>query len=404
MRIFGFAMVFLSGLALIGVRSSMPKVTNAPASSSQASSASDQALSFGGQPAITLVRPHKAAPNKPQFLEATILPGFGMNLLKLKAYLPGKGEVDVISSPDLADTKQLLERQNDEFGNQSFKFGGAILLPYPNRIRGTLSADGKTIETTVGDQTVSLPANWKGKNPGAEPHAMHGLILDAKFVDVKSQNGAMASTVSASYDAGDFGGHWPSKTAVSMKMTLTAEAMDIVVTTKNVGNEPLPMAIGAHPYFAIPSGDRQQVRLHVPADQRAIVNNYDDVFPTGEIVSVKGTPYDFTAPGGASLGALFMDESFTHLSRNARGEVAVEVSDPESHYGVRIVAVSPQIKAIQVYAPPEKDFIAVEPQFNLADPFDRKIWGKRDTGMVSLQPGQSVSWHIRIELFTPGGK
>jgi aldose 1-epimerase len=177
-----------------------------------------------------------------------------------------------------------------------------------------------------------------------------------------------------------------------------------MVTTKNVGKEVLPMAIGFHPYFAIPSGDRQQVRLHVPAELRAIVNNYDDVFPTGEIVPVKGTPYDFTASAGAPLGALFMDDCFTHLIRNAQGDAVIELTDPAAHYGVRIVAISPQIKAIQVYAPPDKDFVAIEPQFNLADPYNKKIWGKRDTGMVSLQPGQSVTWHIRLELFTPSGK
>jgi galactose mutarotase-like enzyme len=54
-----------------------------------------------------------------------------------------------------------------------------------------------------------------------------------------------------------------------------------------------------------------------------------------------------------------------------------------------------------VYAPPGKNYIAVEPQFNLVDPYN-KIWGNRDTGMVSLQPGKSVSWRVRLEVFTPG--
>ncbi|HEV2618239.1 MAG TPA: hypothetical protein VGU63_16690, partial [Candidatus Acidoferrales bacterium] len=60
------------------------------------------------------------------------------------------------------------------------------------------------------------------------------------------------------------------------------------------------------------------------------------------------------------------------------------------------------IKAIQAYAPPDKDFIVLEPQFNLADPFNTTIWGHRNTGMDWLTPGQSVSWHVRLELFIPG--
>jgi aldose 1-epimerase len=55
---------------------------------------------------------------------------------------------------------------------------------------------------------------------------------------------------------------------------------------------------------------------------------------------------------------------------------------------------------IQVYAPPQKNFFAIEPQFNLPDPYN-KDWGSIDTGMVLLQPGQAVSWRVRLELFTP---
>lgn len=385
------------GVLFAGISTMMAKNTKGGAAHPQ-----DAVTEVGGEPVVTLTRPHTPHSARPQFVSATILPGYGMNLLKLKAYWPGKGEIDVISSPSLEEAKATLENPDDAFSNASFTMGAALLLPYPNRIRGKLSADGKSIETMIGGREISLPANWHGKNPGAEAHAMHGLIYGAKFQDVKVENGKAASSVTADLNAGDFGGHWPSQTEVHVETTLRDGALDIVVTAKNTGQENLPMAIGAHPYFAIPSGDRSQVTLHIPADERAIVNNYDDVFPTGQIVPVKGTPYDFTSPQGATIGALFMDESFTHLHRNAQGQAVVELVDPASKYGLRIIAVSPQIKAIQVYAPVDKNFVAVEPQFNLGDPYDTKIWGKRDTGIVTLKPGQSVSWHIRVELFIPG--
>ena len=277
----------------------------------------------------------------------------------------------------LPDAKKYLETDNDSFGNNSFKLGGAILLPYPNRIRGTLSKDGMTLETTIDGQQVTLPANWKGKNPGAEVHAMHGLIFSSDFKDVKHENGPKESTVSAVLHAGNFGGHWLSDTDVYVQMTLKNDAIDIVVTTKNVGKEPLPMAIGAHPYFEFPSGDRTQARLHVPAEKRALVDNYDNVFPTGQIESVKGTPYDFTAADGKPLGSMFLDDCFTDLQRDPEGRVVVNVTDPAANYGVHIMGLSPDINAIQVYAPPDKDFVAVEPQFNLGDPFNKKVWATR---------------------------
>ncbi len=116
---------------------------------------------------------------------------------------------------------------------------------------------------------------------------------------------------------------------------------------------------------------------------------------------MKSTPFDFTNPQGTALGSLFMDDAFTHLQRSSDGAAHIEIIDPKAHYGLRILAISPQMKAIQVYAPPDKSYVAVEPQFNLADPFNKEVWGSQDTGMVWLKPGQSVTWHIKLELFVP---
>jgi galactose mutarotase-like enzyme len=358
------------------------------------------AISIGGEPVVTLVRPRTSSEDTPQFLEATVVPGKGMNLLQVKAYLPGKGEFNLLAAPNLPEAKQFLEDSSDTFGNRVFMIGSAVLVPYPNRIRGTLSADGKTIETTVAGEKLSLPANSHGKNPGAEIHSLHGLVYSSKFEDIKYKNGPTESTVSGILHAGDMGGRWFSRTDVSVQTTLKNDALEITITAKNVGKEPDPMAISLHPYYELPSGDRKQVRLHVPADKRTVVNNYDDVFPTGEIVPVKDTPYDFRAPGGAPIGTMFLDDCFTGLKRNSKGNVVVELTDPAAKYGLRITSLSPEIKAVQVYSPVEKNFVAIEPQFNLADPYS-KIWGKTDTGMVALQPGKSVSWRMRLELFIP---
>ncbi len=358
-------------------------------------------ISVGGEPVVTLRRPASKDSSKPQFLEAEILPGRGMAVLQIKAFLPGKGDINLLNSPPLPEAAQLLDKGDDQFGNQVFKIGGAILLPFANRIRGQLAGDGKTITATVAGKTVTLPANWSGTEPGAEKHAIHGLMLNSKFQNVTQQNGANESNVSATLHAGDFGGHWLSDTDVKVETTLTNGAFEMTVTATNAGHAPLPMGIGWHPYFVLPSGDRKQVRLHLPGELRAVMNNYDDSFTTGKRVPVKDTPYDFTAPGGRALDTQYLDDNFSDLIRNPEGSTVSELIDPEANYGLRLITLSPQIKSIQVYAPPQKNFVAIEPQFNLPDPYN-KNWGNTNTGMVLLQPGQSVSWRVRLELFTPG--
>jgi aldose 1-epimerase len=358
------------------------------------------AVVIGGEPIVVLQRPAATDQSKPQFLQATILPGRGMAVLQIKAYLPGKGEIDVLNAPPLPEAAQLLNKGDDEFGNQVFKIGGAILLPFANRIRGNPSADGKTITATVAGQTVTLPANWSGKNPGAEKHAIHGLMRRSRFEHVILRSGAQDSAVNATLHAGNFDGHWLSDTDVEVQTTLSHDAFEMTVTAKNVGSRPLPMGIGWHPYFVLPGGDRQQGRLHLPSETRAIMNNYDDTFTTGKRMAVKATPYDFSAPGGVALGTQYLDDSYSNLIYGANRSTVTELIDPAAKYGLRLVTLSPQIKSIQVYAPTDKNFVAIEPQFNLPDPYSSN-WGSVDTSMVLLEPGQSVSWQVRLELFTP---
>ena len=358
-------------------------------------------VSIGGEPVRVLKRQQKGD-DKPQFLTATVLPGRAMAVLQITAFVPGKGEVNVFSAPSLGDAKDLLDKNDDKFGNKIFSIGGAFLVPYANRIRGQVSPDGGEIVTKLGDQQARLPANWSGKNSGAEKVSMHGLMLTSKFQNVQQHNQADGASLSGIFHAGDWDGHWPSSTDVSVRVVLRNDAVEFTITAKDVGKDPLPIGIGWHPYFSIPSGDRKQARLHIPADKVAVMNNYDDVFPTGEVrpVSAADGKYDFTAPGGKALDDIYLDDNFQDLKRSPNGSAVATVIDPQSNYGIRIRAESPEVKSIQVYSPPDKDFVAIEPQFNLPDPYGSE-WKNTDTGMVLLKPGQSTTWRVRLELFTP---
>jgi galactose mutarotase-like enzyme len=129
------------------------------------------------------------------------------------------------------------------------------------------------------------------------------------------------------------------------------------------------------------------------------VNNYGDAFPTGQLKPVKGTEYDYNAPDGVALDDHFLDDNFSHLQRN-QGAAEVKLIDPESKYGLTVAALSPEIRTVQVYSPKNATFVAVEPQFNYVDPFGKQ-WKGMDTGMVTLRPGQSVTWKVRLALFVP---
>jgi galactose mutarotase-like enzyme len=178
----------------------------------------------------------------------------------------------------------------------------------------------------------------------------------------------------------------------------------MTVVSRNTGNEAEPVGIGWHPRFAILSGDREQATLRLPTAERAEVRDRRKGLPSGRLLPVTGTDYDFTAHDGAPLGSLNLNDSFVNLRQGfmEAGPVA-ELRDPASNYGLRLTVMSPNIKAMRVYAPTGAAFVSIDPQFNYDDPFGREWANGEDTGMVALQPGQSVQWKIRLEIFSLTG-
>jgi galactose mutarotase-like enzyme len=355
---------------------------------------------IGGQKVVLLTRA-AVSTTRPEFTSITVAPGRGMEILQITANFPGKGNVDVLASPDLAGAKKMLDVDDDDFGDLGYRLGAAFLAPYPNRIRGKLSADGKTLTTEWEGHTLTLPANNSGHLPTAERHAMHGLILKAKTDDVSVKKIKGGEEVSGVIHAGDFGGHWLSKTQLWITIRLADNAVDVIIEAGNAGSEAEPMALGWHPYFNLPSGDRTQARVQIPGTTVAEVDNYDNVFPTGKLLPASGTKFDMNYVSGTALGTNYYDDNWNHLDWGAGKAATVRVIDPAAHYGINIDGLSPEIKTIQMFAPPNKNFVAIEHQYNFADPFGKEWWNGMDTGMVTLKPGQRTKWHVRLRLFVP---
>lgn len=354
-------------------------------------------VEIGGQRVVTLQRP---VINKdvPEFTSVAVAPGRGMEILEITANFPGKGSINVLASPGPAAAAKMIAQHDDPNGLMSIGIGAAFLIPYPNRVRGKLTADGQSITTEWQGHTLTLPVSPWGK-PDAERPAAHGLLFKCSANDVRVRPIPDGQQVTGVIHAGDFGGHWLSKTDLEFTIRVTGDAVDIVVDAHNVGDVAEPIAVGWHPIFTLPSGDRTQVRVHIPASGVAEVENYDNLFPTGKIKPVDGTQYDFRVRGGVPLGRNAYDDNWSKLEWKD-GRATVQVIDPAAHYGLNVEAISPTIKTIQMYARPDVPTVAIEPQFNFVDPFGKE-WGAMDTGMVTLEPGQSTTWHVRMGLFDP---
>jgi galactose mutarotase-like enzyme len=279
--------------------------------------------------------------------------------------------------------------------------GAAIELPWAGRISGVSTADEKDLSTIWHGNRFVLPTDAKDSYGVAGVVAAGGLLLKQPSDPVNTNVMPDGGEVQATYHPGNFDGHWPSQTEITTTVQLSGKAITMKIVARNTGNTAEPMGIGWHPRFAILNGRRAQMMLRLPEGLRVEVKDRRSGELSGRLVPVEKTEYDFTGRAGAQLGALNLDDSFVHLRTGLmeNGPMA-ELRDPENDYGLRITAQTSTIKAIRVYAPLDGSYISVEPQSNFDDPFGHQ-WAKdEDTGIVVLQPGQSMQWKIRLEIFS----
>jgi aldose 1-epimerase len=356
----------------------------------------------GGQEAVVLQRSPLPGVSGPEFLSATLLPGRGMNVLQITAYLPDKGEVPLLVSPSLEDAAHLLGGPGVPAApGAALTVGGAIEAPWASRIFGVESADGENLITTWHGRRLSLPTDSKQRNGFGGAVAVGGLLLSRASNEVKTNVMPDGGVAQATFHAGSFDEHWISHTDVTTTVQLSSRAIEMKVIARNTGNEAEPIGIGWRPRFAILSGNRGKATLRLPNGLRAEVRDHRSGLPGGKLLPVEGTEYDFTKPEGTPLGALNLDDSFVHLRPALLDNgPAAELRDPESDYGLRVTAISSTIKAMRIYAPAGAAFVSIDPQFNYDDPFGQEWPRDEDTGMVVLQPGQSTQWTIRLEIFS----
>lgn len=351
----------------------------------------------GGQNAIILRRDQRTGSIAPEFLSTTILPGRGMNILQITAYLPDKGEVSLLEAPSLADAaKAMTGTESDANGEQSLALGSAIEVPWAGRIAGASLPGGTSILANWQGRGLALPAN----SPMATLRSSIGGLL-LRYAASSSSTPEMldGGLAEATFSPGSFNGHWPSQTEIKTAVQLRSQSVEISVTARNVGNEPEPVGIGWRPKFAIPSGSRDATLLRIPSTIRTEMSGQTGL-PTGKLLPVAGTAYDFSAPGGAPLKSLALNDTFVHLKSGVLNTgPEVELRYPSSGYGIRLTALTPTIKAIHVDAPAGESMISITPQSNYDDPFGREWNPEEDTGLTILQPGQSMEWKVRLQLF-----
>jgi aldose 1-epimerase len=188
------------------------------------------------------------------------------------------------------------------------------------------------------------------------PHTLHGGVKGFGKVLWSATPLAVALTGSAvrlSYNSADGEEGFPGNLAVTVTYTLN-DANVLRIEYRATTDKPTIVNLTNHAFFNLAGdGDVTAYRLTLNADRTTAADA--TLIPTGEIVSVKGTPLDFTTPAalGARVDQLGKSKRYDHnfvINRSGPGLVrAASIADPNTGLALEVWTTEP---GVQLYTSP----------------------------------------------------
>jgi aldose 1-epimerase len=247
-----------------------------------------------------------------------------------------------------------------------------FLAPWANRVAGDgYWANGKhyTFNNELGN--VRRDGN---KNP------IHGLLTYSnlwKVAEVKDDDRSAWLTSRLDYwKYPDLMAQFPFPHALAMTYRVREGVVEVETRIENLGVDPMPVAIGYHPYFRLHDAPRDDWHVHLAARDHMILNQ--QLIPTGESKKV-----EFADPLSLSTGPL--DDVFGNLIRDPDGMARFFVEGGSERV---TVTYGPKYTTAVVYAPRGQDFICFEPMAGITNAFNLAHAGLYKE-LQSVAPGET---------------
>ncbi|MGQ0733902.1 MAG: aldose 1-epimerase [Acidobacteriota bacterium] len=140
---------------------------------------------------------------------------------------------------------------------------------------------------------------------------------------------------------------WPFAHIVEMTYRLQGGVLEVQTTIRNLSSEPMPVAIGYHPYFTLTDSPRDQWTLAVAARTRWPLA--PTKLPTGETEPIERL---FPNPRSIALDDYNLDDVFSDLVRDAEGRSTMSVAGRSQRVEV---IMGPRFRSVVVWAPHPAD-------------------------------------------------
>ena len=288
-------------------------------------------------------------------VEAVLLPALGMLCASLKL----RGE------EFLGRTDEL-----DQYVERGSTIGIPLLHPWANRVESFLfEAAGRSVLLERNSPLLHYDAN------GLPMHGVPGAKLEWTILEEEADGRAASLTARLPWMRLELleifpYPHW-------LEMTAEVDAGGLTLTTALIprGDIAVPIAFGYHPYLRLPGVPRSQWTLELPPMRRLMLD--ERMIPNGveQLFSWNNGP----------LG----DVSFDHAFRLTQHHPRFTISAGERHI---TVAFLEGFTYAQIYAPLDRDFVAIEP---MTAPGNALV---TNYGLRAVVPGATFRATFRIEL------
>lgn len=269
--------------------------------------------------------------------------------------------------------------------------------------------DGSTIhqiapDTNAGCRLSPFPGRtayakftWNGEtyqlvnNVSWAPHALHGFLQNKEWLFESFESDSEKAVAVFSCDwPGAFAG-FPFPYRATNKVTFTGETVTVEASVKNVGNKDLPYSEGWHPYFML--GETiNDLTMTLPKSDLALLDSAD--LPTGNFKD------DTRFVGGRKINDEFINDCFClgdEFAKAAPSENKTASVTLDGQFGSLDIwqqTGNEQYNAIQIYTPPDRMSIAIEPMTSEPDALNHH------RGLIVIPPGESRTFKFGFKVET----
>ncbi len=238
-------------------------------------------------------------------------------------------------------------------------YASSILFPFANRIKdGSYQFNKETFQFDINERDLK--------------NALHGLVYNKTFDVINEEATDKYASVRLGYHEKKMSNGFPYTYSIYLEYVLAENALDLNVEIKNTYNKTFPFTLGWHPYFL--SSDLYSSSLIFDSTKKAKLDSRN--IPQ-EIVNHEYTnTFKITEQ---SLDDCYVLDSNTVHFLTPKYVLTLKSTEEECF--------------LQLYTPPHKNTIALEPTTGISDSFNNGI------GLKILQPDETynLSWNLKIK-------